>query len=545
MNAKPTHDLTLRLEGMKQPVPWAEAGIALPTYDIAAVHKATREHPVWVHFGIGNIFRIFLGGLCDTLLTQGDTDLGINCVETHDLEIVDRIYTPCDNLVLAVTLHSSGEKDLRILAPLAEAVKATGPEADRKRLEIIAASPSLQMISLTITEKGYALRDLDGHLLKTAAHDMQAGPGASIGAVGVLSDMLHARYLHGARPLALVSMDNVSRNGEKLRHAVLETVHAWQARGLVPEGFVKWVSDESKVSFPWTMIDKITPRPSPDVAFYLSSLGVRDMDILVTDQHTYIAPFANAEAPQYLVIEDSFPNGRPPLEKAGVYMTDRETVNLCERMKVTACLNPLHTGLCTYACMLGYDLFADAMQDRHLLRLAECIGYDEDLPMVEDPGILSPKAFLDEVIHVRFPNRYLGDTSQRIATDISQMVGIRFGETIRRYVTSRGTASLLIGIPLAIAGWLRYLLALDDMGTPMELAPDPMLPLLQDALRTVVFGDPSSVRSQLRPILQNTQLFGMDLYEAGIGEKIEHLFRSEIQGPGAVRKTLAEALQQP
>lgn len=61
--------------------------------------------------------------------------------------------------------------------------------------------------------------------------------------------------------------------------------------------------------------------------------------------------FVNAEGPQYL--EDRFPNGRPPLEKAGVYMTDRDTVNQVERMKATTCLNPLHTALAVYGCLLA------------------------------------------------------------------------------------------------------------------------------------------------------------------------------------------------
>lgn len=78
---------------------------------------------------------------------------------------------------------------------------------------------------------------------------------------------------------------------------------------------------------------------------------------MVTSKQTYIAPFVNAEAPGYLVVEDSFPNGRLPLEQTGVYMTDRETVKKSERMKVMVCLNPIHTALCTYACMLVYEFF--------------------------------------------------------------------------------------------------------------------------------------------------------------------------------------------
>ena len=69
------------------------------------------------------------------------------------------------------------------------------------------------------------------------------------------------------------------------------------------------------------------------IAADLEKLGVEDMQPVITGKKTYIAPFVNAEKPQYLVIEDSFPNGRPALEKGfGVYMADRNTVNLSERM---------------------------------------------------------------------------------------------------------------------------------------------------------------------------------------------------------------------
>ncbi len=69
------------------------------------------------------------------------------------------------------------------------------------------------------------------------------------------------------------------------------------------------------------------------IAADLEKLGVEDIQPAIAGKKTYIAPFVNAEKPQYLVIEDSFPNGRPALEKGfGVYMADRNTVNLSERM---------------------------------------------------------------------------------------------------------------------------------------------------------------------------------------------------------------------
>ena len=533
----------MNYEGLRDEAGWEAAQTALPSYDPAALAERTRKDPVWIHFGIGNIFRIFIGGLADTLIRKGLMDRGITCAETFDYEVVDKIYRPFDNLVLAVTLHEDGRTDKRILGPLTEAVKADHSNAgDWSRLKEVFSNQGLQMVSFTITEKGYALRDPDGQYLGYVRADMEKGPEYAEGAMGIVAAMLYVRYQAGGAPLALVSMDNVSQNGRKLRESVLEMAEAWREKGYVEEDFLLYLKDEERITFPWTMIDKITPRPGDSVLKMLRECGIEDMDPVVTSRHTYIAPYANAEEPQYLVIEDAFPNGRPPLEQAGVFMTDRETVNRAERMKVTVCLNPIHTALCVYDCMLGYELFADGMKDPDIAELAGRVGYLEGLPVVEDPGILSPKAFLDEVIHVRFPNPFLGDTSARIAVDISQMVAIRFGETIKAYVRRDGNAGKLVGIPLAIAGWIRYLLGLDDEGRPMPLSPDPMIPYMKEQLNGIEFGHPESLKDRLKSVLSNEAIFGTDLYKAGIGELIEEMVRSEIAGPGAVRKTLKSYL---
>ena len=100
-------------------------------------------------------------------------------------------------------------------------------------------------------------------------------------------------------------------------------------------------------------------------------------------------------------------------------------------MKVTTCLNPLHTALAVYGCVLGYTLIADEMKDPLLNKLVRKIGPGEGMTVVTDPGILSPEDFVNEVINVRIPNPFMPDTPQRIATDTSQKVGIRYGETIK------------------------------------------------------------------------------------------------------------------
>ena len=182
------------------------------------------------------------------------------------------------------------------------------------------------------------------------------------------------------------------------------------------------------------------------------------------------------------------------------------------------------------------------MHDAELAKLADAVGYAEGLPVVEDPKILSPKKFLDECMKVRFPNPYLGDTSARIATDISQGLAFRFGETVKAWVKRSGTAESLTGIPLAIAGWLRYILGVDDAGKKYELSPDPMNAEISGLLAGVEIGKPESVGEKLKPILSNERIFGVNLYDAGIGAKVEAIFRDEVAGLGAVRATLKKYL---
>lgn len=533
--------MKLTMAGIKDREAWEKAGIQLPGYDVEEVSEKARKSPRWVHFGIGNIFRVFIGGIADGLLEEGSLDRGLTCVETFDYDVADKIYAPYDNLGLSVILHGDGTRDYKVLGALAEAVKAqSSNDKQWNRLKEIFAAPSLQLVSFTITEKGYALQKADGTWFPFVEADIKNGPAKATGTMAVLTAMLYERYQAGKYPLALVSMDNCSQNGARLRQSVLTMAEEWKKAGYVDDGFLAYVSDEKIIAFPWTMIDKITPRPSEQIAADLEALGVEDMQPVITAKKTYIAPFVNAEKPQYLVIEDSFPNGRPALEKGfGVYMADRKTVNLAERMKVTVCLNPVHSATGPLGVALGYELFAHMLNtDADMMKMARMVAYDEGLPVVQDPGILSPQAFVDELFNDRFPNEYLGDTNLRLAVDVSQMVGIRFGETIKAYVEKYGDASRLTALPLGIAGWLRYMLAVDDAGKKYELAPDPMNEEIQEQLKDIVVGQPETFTDQLRPILSNERLFFIDLYKAGVGEKVENMFREMIAGPGAIKATI-------
>lgn len=570
-----------------------DAGYALPEFDIETVTAKTKAEPVWLHFGTGNIFRAFQANVVQQLLNEGVMDRGIVAAGGSSPEIVERVYRPHDNLGVLVTLKADGRTEKTVVGSIVESlVTGSAYAEDYARMQEIFRAPSLQLISFTITEKGYRLKDGDGKYLPAVAQDMANGPGHPVSYLGIVTAMLYERYKNGALPLACVSMDNCSHNGDVLRESILEIAEAWvraegaDARMCVKKnaevadaqahaeknakyadaqthaeknaervdapacakadaGFLAYLGDAARVSFPCTMIDKITPRPDARVEAMLSADGIAGLEQIATAKGTFAAPFVNAEECEYLVIEDQFPNGRPALEKGGILFADRATVERAERMKVCTCLNPLHTALAVYGCLLGYERISDEMKNPVLRRMAERIGYQEGLPVVTDPGILSPEQFLDEVLRLRLPNPFLPDTPQRIATDTSQKLSVRFGETVKCYLASDArTVGELRMIPLVFAGWLRYLMAVDDEGRAFSLSPDPMLGTLLPCVAGLKLGQTQDAEEKLRPILENAAVFGVNLYEAGLAEQVLAYFAELSEGRGAVARTLERYVQE-
>lgn len=518
-----------------------KAGIEVPSYDVVATRERTLKDPIWIHFGAGNIFRGFIARLQDDLLNQGLANKGVIACETFDGEIINKIYNKYENLTLVATLSANEPSKYRVVASVAKGMVANPnyPE-DFASLKQAFINPSLQMISFTITEKGYALTDINKNYLPVVEEDFKNGPSKCFHAMSLITSLLYERYTHGGYPIAVVSMDNCSHNGEKLMASIVTVAKKWIENNLVEKGFLEYLEDESKVSFPWSMIDKITPRPAKEIEDSLEKLGFDDMKPVMTSRHTFIAPFVNTEVCEYLVIEDKFPNGRPCLEKAGVYLTDRETVNKVETMKVTTCLNPLHTALAVYGCLLGYKSIASEMEDSDLVSMVKNIG-SEGMKVVVDPKIISPQKFLDEVLYQRLPNKSIPDTPQRIATDTSQKVPVRYGETIKSYLASKDlSVDDLHFIPLAIAGWLRYLLGLDDNLEAMELSSDPMLDVLTKKLANVK----SSLKynGELKDILSNSVIFGTDLTKTSLASKVKTYFEGMLVKSG-VRKVLSETVK--
>lgn len=460
-----------------------------PLYDREKMIKKTKAEPTWVHFGYGNIFRAFHCRMAQKLLNEGEYDKGIIAVEGFDEEIVTKVSRPIDDITVAVTFMSDNSIEKEVVASVAESLTFN----DWDRLQEVFTAESLQMVTFTITEKGYTVTD---------------SPDSYMGKV---TKLLYERYKANKAPVAIVSMDNCSKNGDKLKNAISAF-----ATTLGDTGFIDYVE---KTAFPWTMIDKITPRPSENVLKMLEEDGFTNMKMTVTGKNTYIAPFVNGEECEYLIIEDNFPMGHPPIEKCGVVFTSRDEVSKAERIKVTAALNPLHTALAVYGCVLGYTKISDEMKDIDLVNLIKGIA-KEGLAIAEKSMVLDGDSFAEDVLTKRLPNPYIPDTPQRIATDTSQKLSIRFGETIKAY---KDKAENLEFVPFAIAGWLIYLDT--DKST---LSPDPLLDEVTAMNKEV--------------LLTREDIFGVDLYKVKLADKILSYY-NEMKEKG-VHETLHKYMEE-
>lgn len=530
--------MKLSLETLKEKDFWLKRHYKLPLFDIQKVTHNTKKHPTWLHFGAGNIFKTLLASLQQKLLDDNFAHTGIIVCETFDEEIIEKTYRPFDNLSIACTLKSSGTIEKNIIASITESLT----KKDIKRLKEIMESETLQIVTFTVTEKGYIIKNTQGEYFEDTQHDFKNFTPEQKTLMGFISYMCYIRFRAGKCPVTLVSLDNYSHNGSVLHNAIKTFANAWLENGFVERDFIDYIDDEELIYFTWSMIDKITPTPSELIRDILKNDGIENTDIIVTKKNSYVSIFANAEELEYLAIEERFTNSRPPLEKVGVLFSDRETIDKIEKMKVCTCLNPLHTTLAIFGHLLGYKLISDEMKDDDLVSLINNIGYKEGLPVVVDPKIIDPKKFIDEVINIRLPNPYMPDGPMRIASDTSQKMPIRFGETIKAYKNDKTKkASSLVYIPFVFAAWIRYLMGIDDHGDSITLSPDPRLDELCEHVKNIHLGD-TDIADKLKPILSDSSIFGVNLYEVGLSDKVEAYFLMLIKGKNAVRDTLKKIL---
>ena len=211
------------------------------------------------------------------LLNEGAADRGIIAADTFDYDIIDKIYTPYDNLTMNVTLNPDGTTSREIIGSVAEGLRANSADAEMMaRFKQIFTDPGLQMISFTITEKGYALYRPDCSLMPVVQADIDGGPAHAGHAMRMVAALLLERFQNGAAPRPVVSMDNCSHNGAKLQASVMTVAKAWLEKDYVGKGAIDDVSDGRNV----------TETVTQPVGF--RSVEIRNAQLLVNGQPVLI-----------------------------------------------------------------------------------------------------------------------------------------------------------------------------------------------------------------------------------------------------------------
>jgi mannitol 2-dehydrogenase len=446
---------------LEDSLPDLAAVAAVPRYDRKLVTVGV------VHLGVGGFHRAHQALYLDRMMeATGDLTWGI-CgigVLESDRAMKDALEAQ-DHLYTVVEKHGDGTEALRVVASLVEyLLSPDDPEAVVERM----AAESTRVVSLTITEGGYAVDDRD----PATAHDL-AGDGPPRTAFGLITEALRRRRDRAVEPFTVMSCDNLQRNGDLTR----ERLTGFAERRDLELG--EWIAREAR--FPNSMVDRITIATTDDDRAELTSRhGIEDRWPVICEPHIQ------------WVLEDAFSAGRPPLESVGVDVVD--DVEPYELMKLRL-LNVSHQIVGHLAYLAGHRLVAEAAQDppfRALLR-----GYmdEEATPTLEPVPRVDLDDYKDTLIE-RFSNAAIRDTVARVCAHTSDRIPAWLVPVIRHQLKTGGEIRRSAAI---VAGWARYAEGVDEDGEPIEVV---------DAIADRLTERARRQRTDLDAFLEDRELFG-------------------------------------
>lgn len=455
-----------------------------------------------VHIGVGGFHRAHQAVYLDRLLSRGGhrewglCGVGLLPQDKRMAEVM------AEQECLYTLVERSAEGDrAQIVGSITEFLFA--PEHPEAVLEKM-ASPDCRIVSLTITEGGYAVHQGTGEFDPAAGSipwDLEH-PHQPQGAYGYLAEALERRRARGLEPFTLMSCDNLQGNGDVLKKTFLAFV------GLRNPELRDWIA--SKGAFPNSMVDRITPATKDEHRQLVrDQFGVEDGWPVVTE------PFIQ------WVVEDHFPLGRPAWETVGAQMT--HDVLPYEKMKIRL-LNASHQTLCYIGMLLGYEFAHQTMEDARIRTLVRTMMDEEVTPLLPAVPGVDLEEYKATLIH-RFANPTIRDQLSRIGTEGSA----RIPKFVLPSIRERLAGGPLRILSFTVAAWFRYLTGVDDRGKSLPMN-DPFLDELQ-ALARRGQADPSG-------LLGLEKLFG-DLAAAPrfVSEVKEALAKFYSQG---VERTLQE-----
>lgn len=432
-----------------------------------------------VHIGFGAFHRAHQALFTDRLLNKGNSDWAICEVNIvggeeliNDIRKQDHLYTVLEKGATSKQAYIIGSVKESLLAP------TDGIETILEKM----ADPVVEIVSLTVTEKGYCMLpggtglDLNNELIKA---DL-ASPSKPMSAPGVIVEALYRRMQRGLKSFTALSCDNMPENGLVLRKAILDLANARD-----PE-LAKWI--ESNTTFPCTMVDRIVPAATPETLEEIQE----ELGGMFDPCGIACEPFIQ------WVIEDNFVTSRPNWNEVGAEFVDN--VVPYEEMKLRM-LNGSHSFLAYLGYLAGYEHINDCMNDENYKKATLSLMMQQQAPTLNVPSHVNLQQYAEKLIE-RFSNPSLKHRTWQIAMDGTQKLPQRMLDSIRWHIKHNSDFSLLA---LGVAGWMRYVGGIDDNQQIIDIR-DPMV---EELKRLVAASDDGIER--VNTLLSLAAVFGSDL----------------------------------
>jgi mannitol 2-dehydrogenase len=442
--------------------------VATPDYDRSTLRTGI------VHFGVGGFHRAHQAMYLDRLLALGGSaEWGICGVGTMPGDVRMRdVMVDQDGLYTLALRFPDGSWQAGVIGSIVQYLYAPDdPEAVIEKI----ASPDTRIVSLTVTEGGYNFSPVTGEFDATNADVIAdaAGTRAPRTVFGLVVEGLRRRRDRGLGPVTVMSCDNIAHNGAVARRAIIAYAR------MVDGGLADWI--ERNVSFPSSMVDRITPVTTAEVTAEVTErFGIEDAWPVACE------PFTQ------WVLEDDFVAGRPALEEVGVQLVD--DVNPYELMKLRL-LNASHQGLAYLPYLAGYRLVHEAVQDPEIAGFIRGYMDEEATPTLAPVPGIDLDEYKDTLL-ARFGNPYVRDTVARLCAESS--------DRIPKWLVPVINSQLATGGPIArsaaiVASWARYAEGIDEQGEPIAVV---------DAARDELMAAAAEQRARPTAFIENRRFFG-------------------------------------
>ena len=444
-----------------------------------------------VHIGFGAFHRAHQALFTDRLLNKGNSDWAICEVNIvggeeliNDIRKQDHLYTVLEKGAISKQAYIIGSVKESLLAP------TDGIETILEKM----ADPVVEIVSLTVTEKGYCMLpggtglDLNNQFIKS---DL-ISPTKPMSAPGVIVEALYRRMQRGLKSFTALSCDNMPENGLVLKKAILDLANARD-----PE-LAQWI--ETNTTFPCTMVDRIVPAATAETLNEIQDVlgGMFDPCGIACE------PFIQ------WVIEDNFVTARPNWNEVGAEFVDN--VVPYEEMKLRM-LNGSHSFLAYLGYLAGYEHINDCMKDESFKQATLSLMLQQQAPTLNVSPQVNLQQYAEKLIE-RFSNPSLKHRTWQIAMDGTQKLPQRMLDSIRWHIKHNSDFSLLA---LGVAGWMRYVGGIDDNNQIIDIR-DPMSEQLRKVVNTTIDG-----AERVDQLLKLKTVFGTDLPK---NEKLKTLLKN-------------------